>query len=97
MTGVSALYAYESQQPEVSRQKLDGLRKHYGIENQKTLAYFKVHAKADIEHSLGERQILQRHLERGTSETTVLDAASCALDAYWNLLDGVCDQANIAR
>ena len=38
VTGVSALYAYESQQPEVSRQKLDGLRKHYGIENQKTLA-----------------------------------------------------------
>src|SRR5205085_2361323 len=30
--GVSALYAYESQIPEVSQSKVDGLRKHYNVQ-----------------------------------------------------------------
>ncbi len=37
---LAALYAYESQQPEVSRLKSDGLRELYGVDDPKTLAYF---------------------------------------------------------
>ena len=38
--GLAGLYAYESQQPEVARQKADGLRLLYGIADPPTLAYF---------------------------------------------------------
>ena len=46
IAAVAALYAYESQQPEVSRQKVDGLRRHYGVDSPHALAYFDVHAEA---------------------------------------------------
>lgn len=94
-TGLAALYAYESQQPEVARQKADGLRAFYGVEEPETLAYFDVHAEADLRHRAGEREALSRCLEDGASPEDVLDAASQALDAYWGLLDGVCMEANI--
>lgn len=96
ISALAALYAYESQQPEVSKQKSEGLRRHYGIDDQKTLAYFQVHAEADIEHRAGERRAIQRCLENGSSEEELLAATKEALDAYWGLLDGICEAAGIA-
>jgi pyrroloquinoline-quinone synthase len=93
---LAALYAYESQQPEVARQKADGLRKFYGVGSPEALAYFEVHAETDIEHRQGERQALERCLEAGASETEILNAAGQALDAYWGLLDGICVEAGIS-
>ena len=93
--GVAALYAYEAQQPEVARQKRDGLRALYGIDSEKGLAYFEVHAKVDVAHSQGERTVLERCLDAGHSSADVLDAAATALDAYWGLLDGVCEEADV--
>ena len=92
---LAALYAYESQQPEVSLQKADGLRQLYGVDNPETLAYFEVHAEKDIEHRLGERLALQRCLESGASPKDVLESADQALDAYWGLLDGVCQAIDL--
>jgi pyrroloquinoline-quinone synthase len=92
---LAALYAYESQQPEVSRQKSDGLRQFYGVDDSETLAYFEVHAETDIEHRAGERLALQRCLESGASPQEVLGSASQALDAYWGLLDGVCQEIDL--
>lgn len=94
-SGLAALYAYESQQPEVSRQKADGLRSLYGIDKPETLAYFEVHAEADLEHRAGERWVLARCLETGTAGEEIITAAGQALDAYWGLLDGVCTEAGI--
>src|SRR5258705_8379511 len=48
---LAALYAYESQQPQVAMQKIAGLREHYAVTSPKALAYFEVHAEADIRHS----------------------------------------------
>ena len=93
--GVGALYAYESQQPDVSSQKRDGLRGHYGIDSDRALAYFDIHAKADVVHSQGERDVLRRCLDSGVDPTTVLGATVDALGAYWGLLDGVCEEADI--
>ncbi len=94
-SALAALYAYESQQPEVARQKADGLRSLYGISEPKTLAYFEVHAQADIEHRAGEVRALERCLEisddPGAVQQTILEAAGEALDAYWLLLDDVCN------
>jgi pyrroloquinoline-quinone synthase len=93
--GVAALYAYESQQPIVSSQKRDGLCEYYGIDSEPALAYFDVHAKADVLHSQGERDVLQRCLDNGVDPATILRAANEALNAYWGLLDGVCEAADI--
>jgi len=92
---IAALYAYESQQPEVAAQKLTGLRERYGVTDAKALAYFEVHAQSDIRHSEGERQAIARCLADGASRESVLESASAALDAYWTLLDGICEEAEI--
>ena len=94
-SAIAALYAYESQQPEVSRQKANGLRELYGVESTETLAYFEVHQEADVRHREGERQSLARCLEAGASRAEVLEAAQGALDAYWGLLDRVCQDAGV--
>jgi pyrroloquinoline-quinone synthase len=89
---LAALYAYESQQPEVSRQKMAGLREHYGIADAEALSYFSVHAEADQRHRAGERRALALCLEAGDCAQEVLAAGRTALGAYWNLLDGVTEE-----
>jgi pyrroloquinoline-quinone synthase len=88
-TALAALYAYESQQPEVSRQKMAGLREHYGFTDVEALAYFTVHAEADQRHGAGERRALALYLEAGACDHEVIAACQAALGAYWDLLDGV--------
>jgi len=95
-SGLTALYAYESQQPDVAAEKLRGLRESYGIQSKSALRYFTVHATADLEHRAGERSALARCLNSHTSSDTVMNAANEALDAYWNLLDGVCEEAYLS-
>lgn len=92
---LAALYAYESQQPEVSKTKSCGLTDFYGVSDDKGLAYFTVHSEADVRHREGERQALATCLAEGASEAEVLEAADRALTAYWGLLDGVCREADI--
>jgi pyrroloquinoline-quinone synthase len=94
-SGLAALYAYESQQPEVSRTKASGLAAHYGIDDAPTTAYFTVHEAADVRHRAGERDALRACLDAGVPAETVREATSRALDAYWGLLDGVCEEAGI--
>jgi len=94
-TGLAALYAYESQQPEVSCTKLAGLRDHYGVEDAGTLEYFTVHEAADVRHRQGERNALAACLRAGVPASVLKDATRQALDAYWGLLDGVCAEAGI--
>jgi len=95
-TGVAALYAYESQQPDVSRTKAHGLRAFYGVDDAKTLGYFTVHEAADVRHRAGERDALAACLASGVPAHLIHGAAARALDAYWGLLDGVCAEIGIA-
>ena len=94
-SGLTALYAYESQQPEVAAEKLRGLRDCYGIHNPRALRYFAVHATADVEHRAAERSGIGRCLNSGASPGTIMNAAEQSLEAYWNLLDGVCEEARL--
>jgi len=93
--GLAALYAYESQQPEVSCTKTAGLRGHYGIDDPAAVAYFDVHEAADVRHRQGERDALAACLAAGTPPEAVERATERALDAYWGLLDGVCREVGI--
>lgn len=83
--GVAALYAYESQQPEVMKTKRDGLRNLYGVTAGHD--YFEVHEALDVEHSAGERAMIEAHATG--QEAAILAAAQTALNATYTLLDGV--------
>ncbi len=48
---MGALYAYERQIPEVSKSKIEGLKKHYSISDERSLQFFTVHMHADKWHS----------------------------------------------
>jgi len=95
-SGLTALYAYESQQPGVAAEKMRGLRDSYSVTSNKALTYFAVHAMADLEHRSAERAGLNRCLDSGCSARTIMNAANDALDAYWNLLDAVCEATSLA-
>lgn len=84
---VAALYAYESQVPEIAATKISGLRKFYRVNSPEALAYFRVHEEADKAHRAAWRNWLLEHAEG--SEEDILAATNEALDALWDLLDSV--------
>ena len=86
--GLAALYAYESQIPAVAESKIEGLKKHFDIDNPRTLAYFDVHTEADKEHSRIERELLERYVDRSNA-AAVKESAGRVLEALWEMLSGV--------
>lgn len=87
--GLAALYAYESQIPEVSTTKIEGLKKHYGMDNEDALVFFQVHEHADEIHRQVTREALVRICRTEEQQVAALDAAREAADAINLLLDGV--------
>ena len=90
--GLAALYAYESQIPEVATTKIAGLKKFYGINSEAALAFFKVHEKADEIHSQVTREALVKLCETNAQKQEALTAAATAVDALNLLLDGVYEE-----
>ena len=84
---VAALYAYESQVPEISTTKIEGLQKFYGVHSAKGLAYFTVHEEADKIHRAAWRGWLEQHAHG--EEQEILTTTHQALDALWGALDAV--------
>ena len=72
IAGIAALYAYESQVPEVAGTKMDGLKKFYGVNSPDGLRFFIVHHSLDVEHSKVTRNMVARHAEtaRGRRRST---------------------------
>ena len=93
--GLAALYAYESQIPEICESKIEGLKKHYGMSDPEHYRYFSVHIEADREHSAAEREMLRSHVNE-SNFTEVRAGVNGVLDALWNLLSGVCHRHAIA-
>lgn len=86
--GLGALYAYEQQVPEVSKTKIEGLIKFYGIEDERTLSFFEVHRTADVYHSVAVAKILDSLPEE--AQQRARSAALEAAKALWTFLSGVC-------
>lgn len=84
---VAALYAYESQVPEIATSKIEGLKKFYGIDSAKSLAYFTVHEEADRAHRAAWRHWLEEHASGDEAE--ILSTTNQALDSLWGALDAV--------
>lgn len=89
LAGVAALYAYESQIPEVAKVKIDGLKKFYAITDERALSFFIVHEEADVYHSGAERRILAERATNTEVQKECLVAAEDASLAMLCLLDGV--------
>jgi pyrroloquinoline-quinone synthase len=87
--GVAAMYAYEKQLPEISRSKIDGLKKHYGIEGGDGTRYFELHEEADVRHAALWRETLAGS---AVDEGRVMDAAVGSLAAQNSLLDSVVEK-----
>jgi pyrroloquinoline-quinone synthase len=85
--GLGALYAYESQFPGVASAKIEGLVDRYGVTDEDTLRFFRVHASADVEHSAVCRELLDRLPEAEQAEA--LAAADELAGALWDFLSGV--------
>lgn len=92
-SGLGALYAYESQFPAVAAAKIEGLIERYGIEEEETLRFFKVHVSADVEHSAVCRALLDR-LPGGEREEAIAAGEELA-GALWNFLSGVEAHASV--
>jgi pyrroloquinoline-quinone synthase len=86
-SGLGALYAYESQFPSVASAKIEGLVDRYGIADEPTLRFFRVHETADVEHSSVCRSLLER-LPDGEKAEAIAAGEELA-GALWNFLSGV--------
>jgi pyrroloquinoline-quinone synthase len=88
LEGLAIAYAIESGQPEISRVKLEGLLRHYGVEEGPATAYFELHAELDHEHAARSRDLIERYAGDADSERLAM-AGENALRGNWTLLDGV--------
>ncbi len=89
--GLCALYAYESQVPAVSKSKIEGLKKFYGIQDARSLAFFQVHQQYDVDHAQKVGALIDQHADPVRAEAATQKAA----DALWGFLDGIAREAGI--
>lgn len=92
--GIAALYAYESQIPAICVSKIEGLKKHYGMHDQNSWEYFRVHIAADEEHAADERKLLNTYVKNDNRQS-IREATDAVLDGLWNMLSGFCHRHNI--
>ena len=88
--GVAAMYAYEKELPKISRSKIDGLKKFYGLSSHDATHYFEIHEIADIKHAEIWRGILNDTSPDKTE--LILAAAKRSLEAQNRLLDAVMEK-----
>ena len=94
-SALAALYAYESQIPEIARTKAEGLAKHYKADDA-TRRYFTLHVNADAFHSQVWRDALTAEVDgKDAAESIACDAAEAASRALWIALDGIERQRQI--
>ena len=93
--GLAALYAYESQIPEIAKTKREGLAAFYGIADSDATRFFTVHEQADVWHRQVERAALARIASTNEDRESALAAAERCLDALNCALDGVMRENNL--
>lgn len=85
--GLGALYAYESQVPEIAESKIEGLKNRYGVTDAAALGFFEAHRTADVYHREALKKILDQLPE---SEKLLANAAAeRAARALWDFLTDV--------
>jgi pyrroloquinoline-quinone synthase len=89
LLGSGALAAYESQIPEVAKEKIAGLVANYGIKSEETMAFFRVHGEVDVAHTEAWWDIISDHATDTETQAQVEDAVIQGRDALWNFLSGI--------
>jgi len=84
---VAAMYAYEMELPRISRSKIDGLKKFYGMGSKDATEYFEIHEEADVRHAQVWRETLQNI--PAEKQEAAFTAAVESLNAQNMLLDSV--------
>lgn len=92
---LAALYAYESQIPEICKSKIQGLKQHYRMQNPDAWKYFTVHIDADEEHSRIEKELLKKYIPND-GNNHFIQAANQVLDKLWNFLSALCHRYQIS-
>ena len=87
--GLTALYTYESQVPEISKTKINGLKQFYGIDSRQGLQFFLVHQSLDVEHSEVTRNLVAKYAGEDGEQDKALASAESSAGALWTFLDGV--------
>ena len=94
--GLGALYAYESQIPEIAKTKIEGLKAFYKINSPKCLEFFEVHLEADVYHREACEKLLNQMPK--SKQAQVEKAALRAAKSLWDFLSDMykCQQAALA-
>lgn len=95
LAGLAALYAYESQQHELSASKVQRLDVHYGIIDERAYQFFKVHTQADVWHAQGERDAITAAAQTEADRALVKESVTAACDAVWKLFDGIAENCQV--
>lgn len=89
LAGSAALYAYESRVPEIAGTKIDGLKKYYGISDEKGLEYFTLHKDVDVLHAEIWRNLISSEEVGEEVKSEIIDSVKEAMSAFNMILDGV--------
>ncbi len=87
--GLSALYAYERQQPDVARSKMEGLKSQYGWKDEGSLAFFKAHLHYDVYHADTEATILSEMCQTEDDLKKAAEVTEAITQALYEFLDGI--------
>ena len=89
LEGSAALYSYESRVPEIAEAKINGLKKFYGINDEKGLEYFTLHRDVDLLHAEIWRKIISTGDITPEAAEKLVDTVGRSMKAFNLILDGV--------
>lgn len=87
--GIAAMYAFECDLPAISKSKIEGLVKFYGMNSQDAHAYFEEHL-AEEQHLCFWRELLKKIAPDKTE--SAMGAATATVAAQNRVLDGVVER-----
>ena len=90
--GLCSLYAYEYQIPEIAKLKIEGLVKHFNLNDKKTLEFFQVHETADFYHRKACEELIDELPEE--DQEKALLAAIRSGQSLWNFLSSLQEDGN---
>jgi len=91
--GLASLYTYERQIPEIAETKIQGLKRHYGVNSKEGLEFFVAHKEADVHHRAECEKLLDglSQEEQAKAEVAALSTAKY----LWNFLSGMAAKHNL--
>lgn len=87
--GLAALFVYERQIPPIATAKIHGLQRWYGVDDDRGLAFFRVHEEADVWHAGAVARLIEKHAIDEADADAAVEGGKRAVAALWEMLDAV--------